>query len=378
MKISALDAAPIREPLDVPFGNGQGWTTSREYLIVRATAEDGTVGYGECWGPIAGNDQIVREVIAPLLIGQPVHTGRLWHEVAFKLRWAYHSFSPVSALSGVDIALWDLRGRLLGLPIHEMLGGACHTSVPAYATGHYFRPVDTVEQQIEHVIEEASINLERGFRRLKIKIGLGMLGMTHRDDIALMRAVRERFEGVGLMADANCRYDLGEAVSVGRAAEEFGYDWFEEPLPPTDLDGYEQLSRKIDIPIAGGESWPSLTSFFEVFSRRLVAVAQPDVGSAGGITEVKRIADLAHAMNVACYPHVWGTPIAMAASLHVLATLPGRVLLEFDQSPNPIREALVRDPFILSDGAVAVPQGPGLGITVDDEALARFAPAWPS
>lgn len=372
MKIAALEAIPIREVLDEPFGNGQGWTAVRQYLIVRATAEDGSVGYGECWGPIAGNEQIVRDVIAPMVVGEPVHTGRLWNEVAFKLRWAYHSFSPVSALSGVDIALWDLKGRLLGQPVHELLGGASHSSVPAYATGHYFRRVDTVEQQISHVLEEASANLERGFRRLKLKIGLGLLGMTHRDDIALMRAVRERYDDVGLMIDANCCYDLGEATSVGRAAEELGYDWFEEPLPPTDLDGYERLSQKLDVPIAGGESWPSLASFVEVLHRRLVAVAQPDAGSVGGITELKRIADLAQAMNVACYPHVWGTPIALAASLHVLATLPGRVLLEFDRSPNPIREMLVEEAFTLTNGEVAVPRGPGLGITVDEEALARF------
>lgn len=375
MRIERLETIPIRQDLDQPFGNGQGWTTSRQYLIVRLVADDGTVGYGECWGPIAGNDKVVERVIAPLVVGQdPIASGRLWEQIRFKLRWAYHSFSPYSALSGVDLALWDLKGKLLGRPVHELLGGAFRATVPAYATGHYFRQVDRLEQQVDAVLKEARDNLARGFRRLKLKIGLGLLGWGVDADIALMRALRSEVGAdTPVMVDANCRYSVPEALRVGRACEQLGIGFFEEPLPPTDLDGYAELSRKLDVPIAGGESWALLTEFHEVFRRRAVSVAQPDVCSAGGITEVKRIADLANALNVRCYPHVWGTPIAIAASLQVLATLPGEVLLEYDQSDNPIRENLVTQPFALdADGAVAVPQDPGLGAVVDEEQLERF------
>jgi D-galactarolactone cycloisomerase len=375
MRIAAVETIPIRQELDEPFGNGQGWTTARQYLIVRVTADDGTVGYGECWGPIAGNEQVVSRIIAPMVVGQDaLATGRLWEQVLFKLRWSYHSFTPYSALSGVDIALWDLKGKLLGRPIHELLGGAFHTSVAAYATGHYFRKVERLSQQIDIVRKEAVGNLTKGFRRLKLKIGLGVLGWDTGADIALITALRDEVGAdVPIMVDANCAYRLPEALRVGRAAEELGIAWFEEPLPPTDLDGYCELSRKLDVPVAGGESWALLSEFAAIFARRAVSVAQPDVCSAGGITETKRIADLAHALNIACYPHVWGTPIAMAASLHVLATLPGSVLLEFDQSDNPIREQLLADPIAVgSDGSVAVPTGPGLGIEVDPAQLERF------
>ena len=117
MRISRVEAIPIRQELKEPFGNAQGWTTSRQYLIVRITADDGTAGYGECWGPIAGNREIVRDVIAPLLLGaDPLETAVLWEKIHFRLRWAYHSFAPYSALSGVDSALWDLKGKLLGQP----------------------------------------------------------------------------------------------------------------------------------------------------------------------------------------------------------------------------------------------------------------------
>lgn len=375
MRIARVETVPIRQELDEPFGNGQGWTTARQYLIVRVVAEDGTTGYGECWGPIAGNEQVVERMVAPLVVGHdPLATGRLWHDVLFKLRWAYHSFAPYSALSGVDIALWDLKGKLLGRPVHELLGGAFRTQVPAYATGHYFRKVTRLEEQIDVVRKEAVENLGKGFRRLKLKIGLGLLGWPPEADIALMRALREEVgPAVPLMVDANCAYQLPAAMKVGRAAEELGIGWFEEPLPPTDIDGYCRLSRALDVPIAGGESWALLSEFATVFQRRAVAIAQPDVCSAGGITEVKRIADLAGALNIACYPHVWGTPIAMAASLHVLATLPGQVLLEFDQSANPIRERLLETPLAVdAEGGVAVPQGPGLGVDVDEGRLESF------
>ncbi|MPZ88289.1 MAG: mandelate racemase/muconate lactonizing enzyme family protein [Nitriliruptorales bacterium] len=375
VKIARVETVPIRQELDRPFGSAQGWTTARQYLIVRVVADDGTVGYGECWGPIAGNQQVVEQIIAPMLEGEdPCATGRLWQRVAFKLRWAYHSFSPYSALSGVDLALWDLRGKLAGEPVHRLLGGACHERVSAYATGHYFRQVDRLDEQIAIVLDEAQANLGKGFRRLKLKIGLRLLGWGADADVALIRAVRERLgDDVPIMVDANCAYDVPTALRVGRACEDLGIGWFEEPLPPADLDGYAELSRKLDVPIAGGESWALLARFAEVFQRRAVSVAQPDVCSAGGITETKRIADLAAALNIRCIPHVWGTPIAIAASLQVAATLPQEVLLEYDQSDNPIRERLATEPFRLdSDGAVAVPQRPGLGIDLDEDELERF------
>jgi len=373
VKISRIEAIPIRQELKEPFGNAQGWTTARQYLIVRITADDGTAGYGECWGPIAGNHEIVRDVIAPLLLGEdPLETAVLWEKIHFRLRWAYHSFAPYSALSGVDIALWDLKGKLLGLPLYTLLGGRFRDRVPAYATGHYFRKVDTLDRQIGIIREEAEGNLAKGFRMLKLKIGLALLGWGHREDIRLVEAFRETVGDRDFMVDANCAYGIPEALEVGRACGRLGVYWFEEPVPPQDYGGYAFLSRKLDVPIAGGEGWALLSEFREVFRRRAVAYAQPDVCSAGGVTEVQRIAALARSMNIDCIPHAWGTPIAIAVSLHVLAGQPGKALLEFDQSDNPIRERLVENPFRLEGSDVPVPEGPGLGIVIDEKALETF------
>jgi len=374
MKIRHVEAIPIRHELKEPFGNAQGWTTARQYLIVKITADDGTVGYGECWGPIAGNHQIVHEVIAPLLVGEdPLDTAVLWERIHFKLRWAYHSFAPYSALSGTDIALWDLKGKLLETPVCTLLGGVFRDKVLAYATGHYFRKVNTVGQQISIIREEAETNLAKGFSMLKLKIGLALLGWGFKEDIMLVEAFRKTVgDSVDFMVDANCAYAMPEAVEVGRACERLGVYWFEEPVPPHDYDGYTCLTAKLDVPIAGGEGWALLSEFNEIFRRRAVGYAQPDVCSAGGITEVQRISALAQAVNIDCIPHAWGTPIAIAASLHMLANTPGKALLEFDQSDNPIRDHLIEEPFHLDGSHVRVPKGPGLGINIDEKMMEKF------
>ena len=143
-------------------------------------------------------------------------------------------------------------------------------------------------------------------------------------------------------------------------------------MPPYDYDGYSFLTGKLDVPIAGGEGWALLSEFNEIFRRRAVSYAQPDVCSAGGITEVQRIAALAWAVNIDCIPHAWGTPIAIASSLHVLASKPGKALLEFDQSDNPIREHLIEEPLRLEGSYVRVPTEPGLGIRIDEKMLEEF------
>ncbi len=374
MKIAKVETIPIKQELKEPFGNAQGWTTSRQYLIVRVTADDGTSGYGECWGPIAGNHEIVRDIITPLILGaDPLDTALLWEKIHFKLRWAYHSFAPYSALSGVDIALWDLKGKLLGLPISKLLGGTFRDSVRAYATGHYIRKVATLNEQIAIIRDEARGNLAKGFQMLKLKIGLALLGWGAREDIKLIESFRDAVgDDKEFMVDANCAYAIPEALQVGRACERLDVYWFEEPVPPHDYDGYAYLTERLDVPIAGGEGWALVSEFHEIFRRHAVSYAQPDVCSAGGITEVQRIAALAHAANIDCIPHAWGTPIAIASSLHVLASKPGKALLEFDQSDNPIRDHLIEEPFRLHDGHVAVPTGPGLGITIDEKMLSSF------
>lgn len=375
MRIQSVEAIPLHRDLGERFANAQKWIDSREYCLVRIKAEDGTVGWGECWGPVAGNREIVEEYVAPWLIGEdPRDVERIHDELVFKLRSSYHSHIPVGVVSGVDIALWDLYGRTAGEPISRLLGGVRRDRVPAYATGHFFPDVDTFDAFEDAVVTEATENVEAGFDALKVKIGVSRhFPWSAETDVEIMRAIREAVgDDVRLMADANHAYDTAEASRVGRKLEELDVHFFEEPIPPQHIDDYAVLNRRLDVPIAGGECWAFLEEFNRVFDKQAVGYAQPDVTSAGGITSMRRIVSLADAVNVQCLPHVFGSAIALAASLQLLATIPGEPMLEFDRTPNPIRSELATDPIVNEGTFVPVPNGPGLGIEVDEDVLESF------
>ena len=198
----------------------------------------------------------------------------------------------------------------------------------------------------------------------------------------MTRAVREAIgPDVALMVDANHAFDAVAAVRLGRMIEQYGIGWFEEPVPPEDLQGYRAVKAALSIPIAGGECEFTRYGFREMLTTRAVDIVQPDTCAAGGLSECKKIADMAEAFGIRYNPHVWGTGIAIAASLHLLAVLPTHTphslaplepMLEFDRTEHPIRQALLTKPIEHERGVVAVPDGPGLGIEIDRDALARF------
>ncbi|QLG63459.1 mandelate racemase/muconate lactonizing enzyme family protein [Halorarum salinum] len=377
MEIEDVEAVPIRRELDGRFANAQKWIGSREYCLVRVTAADGTVGWGECWGPVAGNREVIEEYVAPWLRGREVEGVEQVHDdLRFALRSSYHSYLPVSALSGVDIALWDLYGKRLGVPAAELLGGRRREAVPAYATGHFWPDVDSFEAVRESVVEEAVGHVEAGFGALKNKIGMTRhpeFPYGWEEDVELVRAIREAVgDDVLLATDANHAYDRATAERVGHALADFDVHFFEEPIEPRRLDGYVDLNAAIEVPVAGGECWAFEGGFEEVVRRGGVAYAQPDVTSAGGLTATRRIAALAAAHNVQCLPHVFGSAVALAASLQALAAIPGDPMLEFDRTPNPIRDELAVDPVELDGTSVPIPDRPGIGVEIDPDVLAEF------
>ncbi|MFC7008638.1 mandelate racemase/muconate lactonizing enzyme family protein [Halalkalicoccus salilacus] len=375
MRIRDVEAVALHRDLDERFANAQKWIDSREYCLVRIETDDGTVGWGECWGPVAGNREIVEEYVAPWLRGRDPRTvERIHDDLIFKLRSSYHSHVPAGVVSGVDMALWDCYGKATGEPISRLLGGARRDRVRAYATGHFFPDVDTFDAFEERVVREARGNVEAGFDALKVKIGVGRhFPWSTETDVEIMRSIRDAVgDDVRLMADANHAYDTADASRVGRQLEELDVHFFEEPIGPQHVEDYALLNRELDVPIAGGECWAFVEEFDRVFDEGAVGYAQPDVTSAGGITSMRRIASLADAANVQCLPHVFGSAVALAASLQVLATIPGDPMLEFDRTPNPIRDELAVDPIVNEGTDVPVPDGPGLGIEIDSDVLERF------
>ncbi|WP_254546741.1 mandelate racemase/muconate lactonizing enzyme family protein [Halomarina pelagica] len=375
MYVEQVEAIPLRRDLDERFANAQKWIDSREYCLVRITADDGSVGWGECWGPVAGNREIVERTVGPWLTGRdPRDVEAIHDELIVRLRSSYHSYVPASVVSGVDIALWDLYGKALGEPISRLLGGRERERVRAYATGHFWGDVDSFDDLRDAVVAEATGHVEAGFDALKNKIGLARhFPWGPEEDVALVRAIREAVgDDVRLMTDANHAYDVADARRVGRALADLDVHFFEEPIPPAGIERYARLNDQLAVPLAGGECWAFRDEFDRVLDAGAVDYVQPDVTSAGGVTSTRRVATMAEAADVQCLPHVFGSAVALAASLQVLATIRGDPMLEFDRTPNPIREGLAVDPITNDGNSVPIPDAPGLGIEVDEETLAAF------
>lgn len=375
MKIRSVVAHVLRAKLAAPFAYSRAWYDERWALVVEVVSEDGVSGFGEVYGPARLNAPIVR-LYGELLAGRDAGAREaIWEDLYARFRDHGQKGLAIQALSGIDIALWDLAGRTLGKPVHALMGGPIRMSVPAYATGLYRRQRPDHETYLR---EEAAGYAAEGFSAVKLKVGFGL-----RDDVAATRAVRAEIgERVGLMVDANHAYDSVAAIAYGRAVADLDIGWFEEPVPPEDHAGYAAVRAALPIPIAGGECEFTRLGFRDLFTRRLVDIAQPDTCAAGGLSECKKIADMAAAFGIRYVPHCWGTGIAQAAALHLLSVLPTSPpslnpflpMLELDRTEHPVRDALT--PALRPvRGIVAVPDAPGLGIEIDRGALAHFAAA---
>lgn len=362
--------APLKEPFHWSFNRAE----RREGCIVEITDESGETGWGECFGPAALNAAVVNAFRSHLLGEDAFAIDALWQRLYNTFRDQGQKGLVVTALSGVDIALWDLKGKRLGEPIHRLMGGPLRKEVQAYATGTY--RLDEGDP-LDYVVEEVKGYAKEGFHAAKLKIGFDV-----DDDLRLIRACREAVgPGFGLMVDANHGFDAVEAVQLGRMAAELDIGWFEEPVTPDDLGSYEAVRAGQPIPVAGGECEFTRWGFREVLTRRAIDIIQPDTCAAGGLSECKKIADMATAFGVRYVPHVWGTGIGLATALQLLAVLPDTPprhtpqapILEFDRSEHPFRQAIMAKEIEHVDGVVAVPDGPGLGIEINRETIRRYS-----
>lgn len=382
MRIVEVRAYALRATIPRPFGQSQSFGNVRSAVLVEIITDEGLSGWGECG---AGRHQeparhFVDSFYRPLLLGEdPLDIERLWEKCyAVLVTSGLTRGSTIQALSGIDIALWDLRGKIFGQPIYRLLGGAFRERATAYATGLYY--TDDADH-LAALRAEAADYVAKGFRAVKMKIG----GAILREDLRRVEAVRQAIgPDVHLMIDANQAYNVFTAKAVGHAIADLGVGWFEEPLPADDLDGYLELKASLPLALAGGEALYTRFAMRDFLARRAFDIVQPDACNTGGITEFRRIAALASTWGVQVNPHVWGTPVALATGLHLLAALPPmphcRVptpfyqepVLEFDQTPNPLRTDLAVEPFRLREGYLDVPQGPGLGIELDRAAIERY------
>lgn len=376
MKITDIQTYNLNVPItDQGFGFSQKWVKARTALIVKIVTDSGTVGWGEAYCHDAGHaiEAIISKTFKPHLLGRnPLDISVLWDHLYNWTKDYGQKGLVISALSAIDIAMWDILGKVSELPIVTLLGGQFFERIQGYATGLYMRDA---EDDRSNLVEEARSYIDQGFKHLKMKVGYGLA-----KDLRNVTAVREAIgDDIHLMIDANHAYDATTAIRLGRELAHLNIDWFEEPVSPEDIEGYIEVRKAIEIPVAGGEAEFTRFGFRQLITQRAVDIVQPDICAAGGLTEGRRIADMARTWHMRCIPHVWGTAIGRVASLHFIASLPPtppalfpqEPLLELDLTPHPLRDEVALNPPEVIDGWVTVPQSPGLGINVNEAFLEK-------
>jgi len=384
MKIISITSHVLQCDMPTELGYSQQYYDKRTAHLVRVETDEGITGWGECFGPgnvALANKTIVERVIAPMVVGMDaLDRDVIWHKVYNLLRDHGQKGMPIQSLSGVDIALWDIAGKAANLPIHKLIGGAHRKDVAVYGYGMMLKRESVVDHVARFKDEAASI-IGMGFGATKMKTGLGP-----RDDVKLCAAVAEAVGDAKFMVDANHCYTTSDAFYVGRALDEMGAYWFEEPVAPEDHDGYRELRAGLSTNISGGEAEFARWGWRQILENRGLDIAQPEVCALGGITEYLRVLALCHAHFTPVINHVWGSAIAVATNLQLLAAMPPmpgglypwEPMLEFDTTENRFRDHLLTDPLDIqgqvkrNGGRVKIPEGPGLGVTPDPDFIKTY------
>ncbi|WP_343390151.1 mandelate racemase/muconate lactonizing enzyme family protein [Candidatus Amarobacter glycogenicus] len=313
MVIGDIRTFVLRVPLGKErFFSSQCAFPERNSLLVRVETDSGIVGWGEGgqYGPAEPVASCINHVLAPQVVGRdPCEPVRLWEELYAATRDFGQKGAYIEAMSALDIALWDIKGQALGVPVHNLLGGAFRQSVPAYATGCYYRGADYLNHRatLPALAAEAHSYVETGFTMLKIKVGL----LSTEADAERVATIREAIGSqVGLLVDCNHAYNAYTAIRMGRTLEKMDVRWFEEPVPPEDHEGYRRVRDALDVPIAGGECEYTRYGFRQLLADGCVDIAQPDLCVAGGFSEWLKIQALASSFGVSVIPRLgfWGRP----------------------------------------------------------------------
>ena len=357
MKITSIKSHVLRYELEQELGYSQRYYKHRTAHLVEVETDEGITGWGECFGPgniALANKFIIEKVIQPLIKGEnPTNKEYIWHKVYNSLRDSGQKGMPIQALSGIDIALWDILSKKANLPLYQLLGGKCNNQIPVYGYGMMLQE-KPVEQLIELFQKEAKEIKEKNFKAMKMKIGIGP-----KDDLKLVKAVREAIgDDYKLMVDANHAYNLSDALYVGKGLDEMNIYWFEEPVAPEDYEGYKELKKKLNTNIAGGEAEFTKYGWNQLIKNRCVDIAQPEVCGLGGITEYLKISALAQSNFIPIINHVWGSALSIAVNLHLLTSMPdmpgglfpSKPMLEFDTtSKNKFITELAEEKFSILD-----------------------------
>ena len=386
MKITRIISHVLSYDMPEVLGYSQQYYSKRSAHLVEVQTDEGITGWGECFGPgnvALANKGIVEKVIQPMVVGMnPMDRDVVWHKVYNLLRDHGQKGMPMQALSGVDIALWDIAGKSASLPLHQLIGGAHRNDVPCYGYGMMLRD-EPVEDLAARFADESAAIKDMGFVAAKMKVGFGP-----KPDVKLCKAVRRSVgDEYRFMVDANHCYTTPDAFYVGRALDELDAYWFEEPIAPEDLDGYRELRAGLRLNISGGEAEFNRWGWRNILENRGLDIAQPEVCALGGVSEYLRVLALCHAHFTPVINHVWGSAIAVATNLQLLAAMPSmpgglhpwEPMLEFDTTDNKFRDDLLVEPLDIQsqvkakNGRVAVPLGHGIGVEPDLDFIKHYS-----
>lgn len=359
MKITEVRALPLTVPV-APMTPPSSWEAGiGRQVLVRITTDDGLIGWGECfaYGATLAVSSVVDDALAPLVVGQdPAQIEVLLDRMHRALMiWGRRGLAMM-AVSGVELALWDLAGKARGVPVYQLLGGLVQPRLRAYASLlRYDTPAD--------VARAVTAALAMGFTAVKL----------HQIDEASVAAAREAAgPDVDLMLDTNCPWSVEGAIRMGRRLERYELRWLEEPVwPPEDYAGLARVRQALRIPIACGENDATVFAFREIIAAGAADVVQPSITKVGGVSEMKKIATLAASANVTFVPHSFYFGPGLAATLHVAASTPGVPYVEMP--PGQLAAPLLAEPIRSSGGTVTVPDRPGLGADPDPDVLQRYA-----
>ncbi|MCL7398473.1 MAG: mandelate racemase/muconate lactonizing enzyme family protein [Thaumarchaeota archaeon] len=357
MRIESVRAFILKKPLEKPLITSKAELKERATAIVQVRTDDGIEGLGEGVGVPNVIKEIVEKNLAPMLIGEdPFDIERLWRKMFQRLYWEPKG-AWVCAISAVEMALWDVAGKAMDVPVYKLIGGLYRDKLEAYAS-------DIFWDETDEMAKKAASFVEQGFRYVKCHIGKGF----GQDDVRVRAMRRAIGKDAELMVDINCGYDRPTAIKFAEIFEENEVFWYEEPLPPFDLEGYKLLRDYTDLPIATGENEFTKYGFRDMFLKGVVDYAMPDLARVGGILEGKKVCALAESFNVICSPHVFSTGILLAATLHLMASTPGTELFELDTTGTGVIDEFLVEPLEVRDGYVYVPKGPGLGVQLSEKA----------
>jgi L-alanine-DL-glutamate epimerase-like enolase superfamily enzyme len=389
MKIASIEILIVKIPkkttssINVPLNentdyykhpqNKAIYSTKHESLMIKVTTECGLIGWGEALSPIAPEvtGELIKKILMPILLGEdPRNIDVLWNRMYDSMRErGFFSGYMVTAMAAVDIALWDLLGKSVQLPIYQLLGGAQRKHIHAYVSG-----LPTIHSIHSSAAEKERSDLalkwkEAGFDAIKLHLGYGI-----QKDVQCMRAVREAVgDNMRLMVDAHQQYTVSQAIQLGRHLERLNVDFLEAPVSAEDILGIAEVSRALDMAVAVGEEIRTRYEFKDRIHARAGDIYQPDMGWVG-ISELRKIANMSEAFNIPIAPHLSaGLGICIAATLHVCANINNFYILEFQPNVMPTANMILQHSLICEKGSYVLPEGPGLGVTIYEEIVKQYA-----